>query len=60
MSERVAFVQALKQPDEIGVSANHFRVAPDGTDFVVAVLEEEHALLFVEHGDRDILIHALG
>jgi hypothetical protein len=60
LAEGVAFVQALEQPDEVGVAADDFGVAADGADFVVAVLEEEHAFFLLEHRDRDHFVDAFG
>lgn len=60
LPEGVAFVQAFEQPDEIGIPTNDFGVAPHGGDFVVAVLEEEHALFLLEHGDCNDLVDAFG
>lgn len=56
LSERVALVQAVEQPDEIAVPADDLCCASRAGDFVVAVLEHEDTLFLREGRDGDDLV----
>lgn len=50
-------MQAVQQPNKVAVPPNDFVSPPHACDFIVSVLEKEHALFFLEHVDSNQLFH---
>lgn len=48
-------MQAVKQPDEIAVSADDLASSPLARDFIVVVLEQEQAFFFWQKSNTDRL-----
>src|ERR1700740_3691779 len=53
-------MEAVQEPSEVTVSPDHFAIASGTCDFVVPVLEQEHALLLVQRLNGDDLLWSGG